>query len=718
MISPQEQFNRAKAALASGKPDVARTIFRQLITAHPKSAESHFHLARIELQNGKAKVAKKHLTTALKLRPKEPGIWLALMDTEIALKDKKGMGKVLQSARTAKLAPTVLKQLQNKAVTGNKKGVAKLVGVSEADFQKARAAYMAGKFQESEKLASQLIKKSPKSAPLHTIRAASFAQMGNTELAKYSYEKAISLDPEYFEARLQLGQLMLGTGRYDEAGEHLGKALEMASDSPFAHMSLGILHSSMNNSEKAIQHLVTARKSLPKEPRLLLHLAKSYQATARTEEAHQALTAARKLPMGTPEQAILVTTLADLEQNDEAKRILDELVKAHPDSVDILSLDANFSMLAGEFDRMRAAIVKLVDMGVKSGNLLLAYTRAGKVTKDDPILEAMKSAHENKNEEEDSRSQLGFALAKVHDDWGDYAQSFKYLREANDQERKRFPPNEKLAKGKMGTIKRMFEGVDDLLTKGEYPSTADTLFPGSIQITGMPRSGTTLVEQIVSSHSRVTAAGEVGIVAQEITSVIDPIDIEGKNLTKRDLNQIGTGITQAYHRLFPDAEIVTDKAIMSCEYSGIFAAALPSGRMVVLRRDPRDNCLSIYKNRFQSGAHSYSTDLEALARQYLLFVDMQAYWKNVAPDSFYEIKYEDLIENPEEETRRLIDYCGLEWEDSCLEFYKNTRRVKTLSAFQVRQKLYSSSVGAWKNYEEELQPLIKILDKGGALEGY
>ncbi len=717
MMSPQEQFKRAQSALAAGNPDMARTLFRQILEVHPNSAEVHFHLARVELQMGKAKKAKRHLVTALRIRPKEPGIWLALMDAEIALRDKQAIGKLMRNAKAAKLAPPILKQLKNKAFTKNKQGVANLAGASEADFQRTREAYMSGNFKEAVELASQFIEKSPKSAPLHAVRAASFAQMGNLNLAKTSYEEAISFDPEYFEARMQLGQLLLGMGQFQEAGEHLTKAHEMASDSPHVHMSLGILHSSTNNSNKAIEHLEEARKSLPKEPRLQLHLAQSYQAVARADEARAAVAEARKYKLAKAELLILANTVNELGENEEAREILDDLLESNPDSVEILNFKASFDMQAGNFEGLREAVHKLLSMGVTNGSQLLSYARSGKMKKDDPIPAAMEKAFDDKGEEEETRSSLAFALAKVYDDWGEYERSFRFLRQGNDEMRSKFSPSKKVARGKSALAQKIFE--HGYKRTGPAVDGDDKApWPRSIQVTGMPRSGTTLVEQIISSHSKVTAAGEMGVVGQEVTSVLEPIDIEGRAPSSDDLANFGDAITQAYHRLFPEAEFVTDKAIMSCIFTGVFAQALPSGRMVVLRRDPRDNCLSIYKNKFQAGSHTYSTDLEALARQYLYFLDVQAYWHEKAPGSFYEIKYEDLIGNPEEEARTLIDYCGLEWEDACLEFYKNTRRVKTLSAFQVRQKIYSSSVGAWKHYEEELQPLIKILDEGGALEGY
>ena len=717
MLSAQEQFKRARQAMAAGQNDTARALFQQILLANPKAAEVLFRLAQMDLQEGKAKRAKKNLQKALKIRPKVPEIWLALMDAEIALKNRKGISDLLKTAKRAGLAPGTLKLLQNKIATRNKRGVAQLVGISEAEFESARSAYMAGRFADAESIAARLLAKSPQNAPLQAIRAASLAQMGNTKEAAEAYEAAIAIDGQYFEARLQYGQLLMGIGENEAAGKQLVKALEMAKDSPYVHLSLGILETNLRNYRKALEHLEIARKSLPDEPRLQLYIAQAYQAEGEAAKAHDALKKAESFQLAMDETLILAQTLREIDETDRAEALLAKLAQQHKDNPAVIKAQATLFSSIGKIEEMREAMRKLVEVQRASGSDLLSYARSGKMEKGDPVAAEMERIFEQADEDEETRINLAFALAKVHDDWGNYKKSFEFLRIGNGAIREKYLR-------KNTTERNMFESVRDIyerslpLWEAEGASGHTRARPRPIQVTGMPRSGTTLVEQIISSHSTVEAAGEVGFVDSQAREMLDLLDIEDAPLTPERLSLLGRNIVDNYHGLMPEAEVVTDKAILSNQYAGIYARALPEARMVVLRRDPRDNCLSIYKNRFAGGSHLYSTDLESLAHKYLEFLRMQEYWREKAPDSFYEIRYESLVENPEEETRRLIDYCGLEWEDSCLEFYKNKRQVKTLSAFQVRQKLYSSSIGAWKHYEEELQPLIRILDKGGALEGY
>ena len=155
--------------------------------------------------------------------------------------------------------------------------------------------------------------------------------------------------------------------------------------------------------------------------------------------------------------------------------------------------------------------------------------------------------------------------------------------------------------------------------------------------------------------------------------------------------------------------MLSDKSIQTYLVMGLVWCTLPKAKIVVVRRDPRDNLLSVYKNVFPTGGHLYSYDLDDLGQYYRMFVEMIEFWRDMNPGGFHEIWYEDLIANPEEETRKLIAASGLEWEDACLNFHENKRKVNTLSVYQVRQPIYKSSVKAWQRYEKELQPLFDSL---------
>jgi hypothetical protein len=246
--------------------------------------------------------------------------------------------------------------------------------------------------------------------------------------------------------------------------------------------------------------------------------------------------------------------------------------------------------------------------------------------------------------------------------------------------------------------------------------------PGApIFVTGMPRSGTTLVEQIIASHSRVTGAGEVALLQAACQKLIfaRPDRYEERRplstIPADEIAALGHDFLRTMAERFPGADIITDKSITTYMYIGLVKLALPNARIVVVRRDPRDTLLSIYKNRFPEGTHLYAYDLRDLADYYATFVEMVEFWRSEFPEGFTEITYETLVANPEEESRRLIAACGLEWEDACLNFHENRRKVDTLSVYQVRQPISGGSVKAWQRYEAELAPMIDILRARGLL---
>lgn len=167
---------------------------------------------------------------------------------------------------------------------------------------------------------------------------------------------------------------------------------------------------------------------------------------------------------------------------------------------------------------------------------------------------------------------------------------------------------------------------------------------------------------------------------------------------------------------FPETPQITDKSIQTYLTLGLMKLAMPNARFIVVRRDPRDTLLSIYKNVFPEGTHLYGYDQVDLARHYSTFVRMVDFWRERVPGWFHEIQYEELVADPEPQSRALIAACGLEWEDACLNFHENTRKVETLSVFQVRQPISKGSVKAWARYGDRLKPMLDQLRRDGHIE--
>jgi hypothetical protein len=232
-------------------------------------------------------------------------------------------------------------------------------------------------------------------------------------------------------------------------------------------------------------------------------------------------------------------------------------------------------------------------------------------------------------------------------------------------------------------------------------------------IIGMPRSGTSLVEQILASHPKVFGAGERYEFGDLVQGIAGPDGAEFPKvvagMSDEQLRAMGTDYVRAMRSLAPQAERITDKMPSNFFHAGLIHLALPNARIIHTRRDPRDTAMSCFSILFAMG-HPHTYDLAELGRYIRAYEELMEHWRRVLPKGvMLEVQYEDLVGNLEAEAKRIVAYCGLEWDDACLSFYKTKRPVRTASVIQVRQPIYNSSVGRWRPYEKELQPFLRAL---------
>jgi hypothetical protein len=242
-----------------------------------------------------------------------------------------------------------------------------------------------------------------------------------------------------------------------------------------------------------------------------------------------------------------------------------------------------------------------------------------------------------------------------------------------------------------------------------------------IFIVGMPRTGTTLVERILSSHETVFAAGELSdfsLVLKRSTAtagnmVLDPATLRAA--ATADARALGEAYLQSTRPRTGHTARFIDKMPLNFFYAGLIHRALPNARIICLRRNPLDTCLSNFRQLFATRFpyYRYAYDLLETGRYYALFDALMAHWRGLMPDDFREVHYEDLVTDPERETRKLLEFCGLPWDPQCLRFFENSAPVATASSIQVRSPLYGASVGRWKHYAEELAELIALLTSLG-----
>ena len=326
----------------------------------------------------------------------------------------------------------------------------------------------------------------------------------------------------------------------------------------------------------------------------------------------------------------------------------------------------------------------------------------------DPQIVSMQRLLDGRSLAESDRMPLCFALAKAHEDLGDVDECFRMLQEANSLRKKQLGYDIDDDRQLFATIKALFaEG-----SAAAIPAVDTERSPRPIFIVGMMRSGTSLVEQILASHSNVHGCGELEFMNRMLTPMLAKLASAdgGEGESDIDYAAIRDSYIDSLVALdVPDA-IITDKMPANFRWIGFILNALPEARIVHVNRDPIAACWSIFKHFFPDEGTGYACDLGDLADYYLLYRELMSFWRELYPGRIYELDYENLTENQEDETRKLLSYCELAWEEQCLEFYKTDRVVRTTSSMQVRRKMYSGSSDAWRQFDQHLQPLIADLE--------
>ncbi len=389
-------------------------------------------------------------------------------------------------------------------------------------------------------------------------------------------------------------------------------------------------------------------------------------------------------------------------RHDTVLSLYDRLIALDPTAIKPQAEKALYLQTAGQFDASEKLLRKLQKKHPHEAELYRMLATTIRIQPNDPMIGAMRRLANHPRLSTAGRMHVNFALAKAMEDTRTTAKVFPHLHLANAAQAALWPDDAEARNTEWNGVVAAQDGLS--------PVTSSTgTDPALVFVTGLPRSGTTLVEQIIASHSKVQAGGEMA------TALRTAYALFGSGADMRPLAQEPQGtlsefanrLTSALHPFAnPAKPVLTDKSIMAFLIYGLLHATLPNARFIVVHRDPRDIALSIYKNHFNGGTHRYANDLAAIAEVIKSFRRIIAHWRATLPDRFVELRYEDLVADPETQSRHLIAAAGLDWEDQCLKFHEKGGTVKTLSLHQVRQPIYQSSAAAWRRYESDLQPFI------------
>ncbi len=524
----------------------------------------------------------------------------------------------------------------------------------------------------------EAVARDPKSAVAHNELGIALAQAagGNLDAAVLEFEAALALDPNFFLALNNLGNARVVMGRNEEAIASFERALVLQPEFAAAQYNYGRALAALGRHEQAIARF---RKAIALNPGYVAaynNLGYSLRAIERRSEAlvafDQALALDRNYGFAHAGRASILESMGKIA---DARASLERAVALMPGN-------PTFHGALAEIKHFRAG-----DPQIAAMEALLRKMAAYPA----PV-----------------RIELHFALAKAYDDLQRQAAAFEQLREGNALKRASVVYNERAELGTLDEIATVYTSAVITAKRGSGDPFDVPMF-----VVGMPRSGTTLVEQILASHPAVFGGGERSFFAESVAAenpggrgVLDVPAFSGEALRR-----IGGRYAAKLRALAPGAARIVDKLPENFKFAGLIHLALPNARIIHVSRDPADTCFSCYSKLF-AGALNYTYDLGELGRYYQAYEKLMAHWRAVLPEgTVLDVKYETLVEDLEAQARRLIAACGLEWDARCLEFHKTERGVHTASQFQVRQPIYKSSIGRWRPYENHLRPLLEVLNR-------
>lgn len=550
----------------------------------------------------------------------------------------------------------------------------------------------------------------PDVADVHHLQAVVYEQVGQVRRGMQAVQRALKQQPENPLYNLTLAKLQYGLGRREAAEQTALRILARHPTTIAAHFQLGVWCSAQRRFREAEAYYRDAIAVGANDAALYNNLATVLYEQERYAEAIDAYRQALALQPGYLNALVnLANCQKDAGAYADAIETFQQVLSQRPGFAEAHIQLGEIHRIQGRLDEAadayRAAIRQRSDF-TEAYRLLTMVTRQHR-----PADIAAMEALATKPLDDNKRLHLQFALARVYEDEGQTDKVFPALLEANRLHRSRIDYAVQTDVDFMRRLQTLFS-ADFLARYADCPPSAAT----PLFIIGMPRSGTTLTESILASHPLVYGAGEIKMLADVVgaTGAAYPEGIAG--LDCPTLAAMASDYQQRVAALNRDGKpFVVNKMPNNFLYLGLIYLLFPRARVIHCVREPIATCLSCFKQYF-SGWQPFAYDLEDLGRYYTAYHQLMAHWRRVLPGYMFELRYEALVQAPEQQIRALLAYCGLEWDEKCLAFDRQQRQVRTASSAQVRQPIYQTSTDAWETYRDQMQPLIQQLQAQGVID--
>ena len=686
-VTLDQALHKGIEAHKAGQVQDADRYYTAILKADPKHPDANHNMGVLAVGVGKAQEALPFFKTALEVNPNIGQYWLSYIDALIKLDRIADAKDVLEQAKNNGANGDPFDQLEKRLTS-----IGKDQEPTKNQVQPLINLYTRGQYNEALKKASELLKQFPNSINLYNIIGVVNQSLGKLEKAIEAYKKATSLKPDYADAYYNIGIALKDQGKLEEAIEAYNKALSITPDYAEAYYNMGVILADLGKPEEAIEAYTNALSLKPDYAEAYNNMGLVLTDLGKPEEAIGAFKKALSIK---PDYAEAYNNMGAAVQ-DQGK--LEEAIEAYTNALSIKPDNAeaynNMGLVLQDQGKLEEAIEAYTNALSIKPDYAEAYRNLSsikKYTETDAQFLQVQEYYDREGMSDDDKCHLSFALAKMYEDIGDMDKSFACLTKGNSLRKQLL--NYSIAQDK--DLFSELKITQSYLLRNALEMKESSTDPTPIFILGMPRSGTTLVEQIISSHSEVIGAGELGHVSKFGGHlVLDPTLISTASISKfRDkyLSEVS--------KLSNGKPFITDKMPQNFRFIPLIYAAFPEAKIVHLQRNAAATCWSNYKQYFKSNSLGYCYDLKDVVTYYKLYKDLMKLWQSEYGDRLYNLNYESLTTDQENQTRKLIQYLNLNWEAACLSPQKNKRSVRTASQQQVKKKVYKGSSEVWRKYE-------------------
>ena len=601
-----------------------------------------------------------------------------------------------------------------------------------------------GNYAAAEKFFRKAVKLNKDMFQAYVDLGMSQSYQGKYSDAIQSFKRSLAIKPNFAPAHCNLALTCLKTGEAARALKHANKAVALDSTNPVFLDVQGQCYRQLEQTDKAIETFTSINNAHPKFYNAFLHLYETYRLIEDTSGAEQILLSAKQNFVNEPKIYLTLggfyeqtnhseqardTYIEGLEhctnnpelmlalgrayrmlgEFDKGMEQVDNVVAAHPAYQPAITERCSFHFLKKEYEEAHGLMAGFIAANPEitlTPGLSMAYAQACRLTgRHEDSIGTLRATLQTTGITEEMQSVIHFSMGDTFDKMTKYDQAFSMYRKANGASK---------GQSDLGRYLAMFDDISGSI-KQEHIDNAtrsDVTSRKPVFIVGMPRSGTSLTEQIIASHPEAYGAGEITelwSISQDICGSTTHENYSAKlaQLGQDQIDRFARRYLSFIETLDPNASRITDKLPHNFFHIGLIRQLFPNARIIHCHRHPFDTCLSIYFKKFND-SHRYARDLSEIARFYQRYQQLMDLWGDTDAD-ILSLRYEDLVSDQERLSRDIISFIGLEWDDECLRYYESERLITTPSYTQANKPIYSDAVNRWQNYHGKLQPLIDVL---------